>query len=75
MRTRIGKYNGICIDSCTHEVILDKVTKDPTFYVDIKSAELRDILRDVLKDVYGLSLMEDKPSVCPSLYQIGLTDR
>ncbi len=42
---------------------LDKKTKEPIFHVDVKSEELRDILRDVLKDVYGVSLIEDKPSV------------
>lgn len=42
---------------------VDKKTKEPTFHVDVKSEELRDILREVLKDVYGVSLMEDKPSV------------
>ncbi|KAG4427614.1 hypothetical protein IFR05_016902 [Cadophora sp. M221] len=42
---------------------IDKDTKELTFYVDVNSEELRDILREVLKDVYGVSLMEDKPSV------------
>ena len=46
--------------------ILDRDTKDATSYADIKSEELRDILREVLKDVDGLSLMVDKPTVRPS---------
>jgi hypothetical protein len=49
--------------------ILDRNTKDATSYVDIKSEELRDVLREVLKDVYGISLMVDKPTVRPSSYQ------
>lgn len=36
---------------------------DPTFYVDIKSEGLRDILRTVLQDVNGICLREDKPTV------------
>jgi len=36
---------------------------DPTFFVDIKSEALRDILRTVLQDVNGICLREDKPAV------------
>ena len=36
---------------------------DPTFYIDIKSEGLRDILRTVLRDVNGICLREDKPTV------------
>jgi hypothetical protein len=49
--------------------IPDRDTKDPTSYVDIKSEELRDILREVLKDVHGISLIVEKPTVRPSSYQ------
>jgi hypothetical protein len=49
--------------------ILDRHTKDATSYIDIKSEELRGILREVLKDVHGISLMVDKPTVRPSSYQ------
>ncbi|KAF8847949.1 hypothetical protein BDZ45DRAFT_811180 [Acephala macrosclerotiorum] len=42
---------------------IDRRTKDPTFYIDLKSEDLRDILREVLKDVYGLSLVEEKPTI------------
>jgi hypothetical protein len=34
-----------------------------TSYIDIKSEDLRDILREVLHDIKAVSLMEDKPSV------------
>lgn len=34
-------------------------------YVDIKSVDLRDVLREVLKDVSGIGLREDKPTVGP----------
>jgi len=53
-------------------MVLDRVTKDPTFYIDLESEELRDILREVLKDIYGLSLMEEKPTVSLFSYQRGL---
>jgi hypothetical protein len=49
--------------------ILDRKTKDPMSYIDIKSEELRGILREVLKDVHGISLMVEKPTVRPSSYQ------
>jgi hypothetical protein len=49
--------------------ILDRNTKDPISYIDIKSEELRGILREVLKDVHGISLMVEKPTVRPSSYQ------
>ena len=32
-------------------------------YVDVKSKGLRDVLRKVLKDIRGICLREDKPSV------------
>ncbi|PMD29115.1 hypothetical protein L207DRAFT_445881, partial [Hyaloscypha variabilis F] len=40
--------------------LLDRDTKDPTFYINIKLKELRDILREVLKDIYSISLIEEK---------------
>jgi hypothetical protein len=49
--------------------ILDWKTKDATSYIDIKSEELRSILREVLKDVYGISMVVEKPTVRPSSYQ------
>jgi hypothetical protein len=54
--------------------ILDRKTKDAISYVDIKSEELRDVLREVLKDVHGISLMVDKPIVRPSSYQREIPD-
>ena len=41
---------------------VDKKTMDPTYYVDIKSEGLRDILRTALPDIRALSLNEDKPA-------------
>jgi hypothetical protein len=41
----------------------DKTTKDPTSYIDIKSELLRDILREILQDVRGITLAEDMPTV------------
>jgi hypothetical protein len=76
LRTRVGKYKYFyTFHSCTDDNGLDKETKEPTFHVDVKSEELRDILREVLKDVYGVSLMEDKPSVSllPGGHNMALT--
>jgi len=42
---------------------LDKKTLDPTYYVDIKSEGLRDILRTALRDIRTVNLNEDKPTV------------
>lgn len=42
---------------------VDKKTMDPTYYIDIKSEGLRDILRTVLRDVRTVNLNEDKPAV------------
>ncbi len=64
IRVRIGKYNAI-YQNCPANKILDKKTSDPTFYVDIKSEVLRDILRAVLIEVRGINLREDKPAVWP----------
>ncbi|PVH68579.1 hypothetical protein DL98DRAFT_381034, partial [Cadophora sp. DSE1049] len=42
---------------------LDKETKNQIQYIDIKSSGLRDVLRNVLHDVQGICLQEEKPSV------------
>ncbi len=42
---------------------LDKKTLDPTYYVDIKSEGLRNILRTILRDIRTINLNEDKPTV------------
>ncbi|KAF2193617.1 P-loop containing nucleoside triphosphate hydrolase protein [Zopfia rhizophila CBS 207.26] len=44
-------------------VRIDKSTKEPTSYIDIKSELLRDILRVILRDVRVVSLAEDMPSI------------
>lgn len=43
--------------------MIDKKTLEPTYYVDIKSEGLRDILRTVLGGVRAINLNEDKPAV------------
>jgi hypothetical protein len=64
LRTQVSKYKYFyTFHSYTNGNGLDKETKEPIFHVDVKSEELRDILREILKDVYGISLMEDKPSI------------
>ncbi|KAJ5752813.1 ATPase AAA-type core [Penicillium odoratum] len=42
---------------------VDRNSEEVTPYIDIKSEDLRDILREVLHDVKAISLMEDKPSI------------
>ena len=42
---------------------IDRKTLDPTYYVDIKSQGLRDILKTVLRDIRAVNLNEDKPAV------------
>ncbi len=42
---------------------LDKTTGDLTHFIDIKSEALRDILRTVLRNVNGICLRDDKPTV------------
>ena len=49
--------------SPTDEGGLDKKTLDPTYYIDIKSEGLRDILKSVLRDIRTVNLNEDKPAV------------
>lgn len=44
-------------------LLSDRISEEVTPYIDIKSEDLRDILREVLHDVKAISLMEDKPSV------------
>jgi len=46
--------------SFVNENDLNKKTLDLTYYIDIKSKELRDILRIVLQDIRTINLNEDK---------------
>ena len=64
VRIKIGKH-GISF-RCQPLLTMapDKKTKNPTVYIDVKSELLRDTLRTVLRDVRGVSLAEDMPSVC-----------
>ncbi|OCK74869.1 hypothetical protein K432DRAFT_409510 [Lepidopterella palustris CBS 459.81] len=39
-----------------------KKTEDATYFIDIKSKGLQDILRFIIQDVKGTSLKEDKPT-------------
>ena len=41
----------------------DKSNMDFTSYLDIKSEALRDVLRELLEDVPGISLCDDMPTV------------
>lgn len=63
-RARIGECDIAC--NCFSLLIMAsaKRTKNPTFFIDVKSESLRNDLRTVLRDVRGISLAEDMPSVC-----------
>ena len=48
--------------------MVDRKTLTLTSYVDVKSKELQKVLIEVLADVRGISLREDKPTVRPTLH-------
>ena len=56
-------------ESCRYPSILsiltlsDKETHDRTYYLDIKSEGLRDILRELFRNFKSANLREDKPAV------------
>lgn len=50
-------------DTIADEDDIDKKTLEPTYYVNIKSEGLRDILRTVLGGIRTINLNEDKPAV------------
>ena len=63
-------FAGISVRVLSHLVrfelsntFIDKNTKETTSYIDVKSEPLREVLRDILRGVKAVSLMEDKPSV------------
>ena len=62
VRTLVPLYNSLAEDK------VDRKTSEPTYYVDVKSEGLRDILRTVLRDVRAVNLNEEKPAVCLSLH-------
>lgn len=63
VRQRISEYASAFAQSSSNNYGLDKKTLEPTYYVDIKSEGLRDILRTVLRNVRVVNLNEDKPAV------------
>ena len=48
---------------------LDRDTKETTYYIDIKSEQLRDVLRTLLEYIGVISLKEDKLSVSHPLHR------
>jgi hypothetical protein len=50
------------------EVDADKITSNPTAYIDIKLDSLQDVLRTVLKHIKWISLGGDKPSIYAFVY-------
>ena len=70
VRGRVGQYiSPKRTSSADEDTLLDRETEETTFHVDIKSEWLRDILRDMLKDVQVISLKEGKLSVGQPLYR------
>ena len=63
VRTRFGDRVSAFIPISVPDEILDKETKNPIQYIDIKSPSLRDVLRKVLQDVQGICLLNEKLSV------------
>jgi hypothetical protein len=49
-------------------VCSDRSDSERVFHIDIKSEELRDILKDVLRDIREFSFKKDKISVYNHLY-------
>jgi hypothetical protein len=43
---------------------LDKTTNDETFYININSEQLQEILKEVLQGVKGICLEGEEPMVC-----------
>jgi hypothetical protein len=43
---------------------LDKKTNDETFYIDVNSKQLQEILKEVLQGVKGICLKGEEPMVC-----------
>ena len=46
--------------------VADRKTLVPTTYIDVKSKDLQAVLVEVLEDVRGICLREDKPTVRPA---------
>ena len=65
-RTRIGEVSNMSEYLQVLIVVVDRKTLTPTSYVDVKSMELQKVLMEVLEDVRGISLREDKPTVRPT---------
>jgi len=63
VRARIGEQSSILSVFNAKEDALDRNTGDPAFFIDVKSKGLADVLRTVLRDVRGISLEEDAPTV------------
>jgi hypothetical protein len=65
VRARIGESPNLCAKLSFLTARPDKKDEKVTRYIDVKSVELRDVLRSVLKDVNGMCLRAEKPSVRP----------
>lgn len=63
VRARIGRCNGIDNVCSANAGTLDRDTKETTYYIDMKSEPLREILRTVLQRVNAIGLNEVENSV------------
>ena len=63
VRGRVGMYSLEAKVIYILTIPKDKKSKETTYFVDVKSFMLRDALREVLHDVPGISIMEEKLSV------------
>jgi hypothetical protein len=65
LRTRFGKFSRSPVLFTTNYDFFTERTKglEPTTFVDIKSVELRDILRQIFEGVKVVCLREEMPSV------------
>jgi hypothetical protein len=56
--------------SSTNRLYLNKKTRETIYYIDIKSKLLRGLLRDVLKDIAGINLNDQKLFISYIVYYI-----
>ena len=60
---QISEFVDFIQSSAHNNGIADKDTNELTFYIDVKSEGLRNILREIMQNIKKVSLRENKPSV------------
>ena len=66
IRKKFGMDLTLFSEFTDNDASQDKENKYYTEYVDVKSEGLQDVLHEIFKNVNGVSLEEDKPSVSGS---------